>query len=1310
MSGAKRLSELLGGVRVESYSAERSVEPSTTSSTQSMAPLISEQLFAAQSKPLRRRMRALERVAQQKAKAQQRKEELFFICETCLVVCEARQHAAPCTAARVAATSEASVAKMLVQLVAERSIDSASLFLVELFERVGAADDVLSLAVRAAVVAMCARAVESAHPGWSIPLTAAENRLFDLEKPLAPLIGTSVSAITQLLASTLSSPSSSASASSSSSTTTASTTTTTPSSSSSSTTSPSSSSLDLVKSVLDAKPSPDWLSPNLFVSLVRRVVDSAAAADLLVAAVESDQRVARAVALAINTALGGLQRTIVGGAGVIWRSLSDAFVSLCRRSRSFRAALHATLRTEAGMAHKGWSGRDFEESSVLGAQLSHTSMARTGSVSYFRLLAKRVEENVALGGNGAAEAVAIRALTDALREAVSAQQCRVYDVLLALLSDGELDDAVVWDWCAAVFEVNEIRVSSQQSRDHMSADMQQFSSSEEFLCNLGAVVLRFCEPHVRFLLSSSGGGGGVVGDALRALEDNYASVGSRFGLAHFAPLRSATDSTAPLFPDDAAAAVPPPTAARDAKLTERFFAASRALHVCIVPALLRSEQYKLRLRQLSADLEDPAVPFVTKEILRANAAYVTELELAHRVVVGASSFLTPTLTLAAATLLWLADRRSPQLFGALPACTVTDACRALLHVLRCARDLLGAHPGALSFVRAATALLASPSLVAHPPTRATLSDLLLALLTARELTAQVFESDALVRERLVRALADAYVAVGIVEGLDVDKQAFDKYSARQVIAEALLEALGFAPHLAQLRAWCAAPPPNAPLEALIDTMLNDVLHLVDDALQRIVNVRQLELAEQDASWALQSSETIRQRRRYADGESMVARGFLGMAMSMLALLARLAREAPAAFAQPRVLPKTTSMLLRFMAQLCVPARVAQLAVKQPERCGFDADKLMELVLGVAAPLGKLEQFVAAFQRDYAFEPEIMQHALAYVLVKGGGGAKLAGIQALAIVSSATTTTAAAESTSTLELAAPPPTAEQLAQLETRYLATLAERRFDAYAMRRGTAAYAHHFATRIADTAPGAARLARIMQECESLTGDTLPLTLQSGVFVRVDEERIDVMKALIIGAEGTPYSGGAFEFDVFLPGDYPIVPPLVNLETTGNGTVRFNPNLYNCGKVCLSILGTWHGGGDSASKWNASHSTIQQVLVSIQGLILIEKPFFNEPAYEVAAGTREGEQASHNYNEQLRLATARHAILDPLRRINGAGAGADPEHAFDASVLKPHFALQRPRLLAQLARWRDEASDANRTKFASVLREIVAELDKLKE
>jgi ubiquitin-protein ligase len=55
-----------------------------------------------------------------------------------------------------------------------------------------------------------------------------------------------------------------------------------------------------------------------------------------------------------------------------------------------------------------------------------------------------------------------------------------------------------------------------------------------------------------------------------------------------------------------------------------------------------------------------------------------------------------------------------------------------------------------------------------------------------------------------------------------------------------------------------------------------------------------------------------------------------------------------------------------------------------------------------------------------------------------------------------------------------------------------------------------------------------------------------------------------------------------------------VNIVTTGGGRVRFNPNLYAAGKVCLSLLGTWHGGA-ACEGWTAA-STLLQVLVSIQG------------------------------------------------------------------------------------------------------------------
>lgn len=87
-------------------------------------------------------------------------------------------------------------------------------------------------------------------------------------------------------------------------------------------------------------------------------------------------------------------------------------------------------------------------------------------------------------------------------------------------------------------------------------------------------------------------------------------------------------------------------------------------------------------------------------------------------------------------------------------------------------------------------------------------------------------------------------------------------------------------------------------------------------------------------------------------------------------------------------------------------------------------------------------------------------------------------------------------------------------------------------------------------------RMTRIASEVTSLSTN-LPVEAGSSIFVRVDEDRPDVIKALIVGPEDTPYENGMFEFDILLPLTYPQSPPQVKLVTTGLGRVRFNPNLY---------------------------------------------------------------------------------------------------------------------------------------------------------
>ncbi|XP_012572422.1 putative ubiquitin-conjugating enzyme E2 38 [Cicer arietinum] len=136
-----------------------------------------------------------------------------------------------------------------------------------------------------------------------------------------------------------------------------------------------------------------------------------------------------------------------------------------------------------------------------------------------------------------------------------------------------------------------------------------------------------------------------------------------------------------------------------------------------------------------------------------------------------------------------------------------------------------------------------------------------------------------------------------------------------------------------------------------------------------------------------------------------------------------------------------------------------------------------------------------------------------------------------------------------------------------------------------------------------------------------LQKNLPDSIYVRVYERRIDLLRAVIVGAAGTPYHDGLFFFDIAFPSNYPNNPPHIYYHSFGFG---LNPNLYSHGLVCLSLLNTWIG--KKCEKWNPSNSTLLQVLVSIQALVLNEKPLFNEPAYRLLTRSIfEGKSRAYN-------------------------------------------------------------------------------------
>lgn len=145
------------------------------------------------------------------------------------------------------------------------------------------------------------------------------------------------------------------------------------------------------------------------------------------------------------------------------------------------------------------------------------------------------------------------------------------------------------------------------------------------------------------------------------------------------------------------------------------------------------------------------------------------------------------------------------------------------------------------------------------------------------------------------------------------------------------------------------------------------------------------------------------------------------------------------------------------------------------------------------------------------------------------------------------------------------------------------------------------------------------------------------GIYLSVNKENIfEKNHVLIIGPSNTPYFGGNYIFEVNFPKDYPKSPPHVILLTT-NKNVRFNPNLYECGKVCLSILGTWSGPG-----WK-SVMNLRAVVLSIQSL-LHEFPIINEPGFEK---TKPEDKISIQYNNYLIYYNYQIAILDVLKNID---------------------------------------------------------------
>ena len=188
----------------------------------------------------------------------------------------------------------------------------------------------------------------------------------------------------------------------------------------------------------------------------------------------------------------------------------------------------------------------------------------------------------------------------------------------------------------------------------------------------------------------------------------------------------------------------------------------------------------------------------------------------------------------------------------------------------------------------------------------------------------------------------------------------------------------------------------------------------------------------------------------------------------------------------------------------------------------------------------------------------------------------------------------------------------------------------------------------------------RINQELEAMR-KSLPCDSTASVFCLVFGSNMSKIRCLISGIADSPYAHGLYLFDVFLPSTYPNSPPQVFFRTTGNYSFRFNPNLYMNGKICLSIINTWQGNTDEM--WNPRNSSLMQVFLSIQSLVMDKYVIQKEPGFEKLE-VDSPENVLYRY--EAMYGNIKYAILDHIR---------NPIRGFE-EVIRLHFSSKKKEIL----------------------------------
>lgn len=119
------------------------------------------------------------------------------------------------------------------------------------------------------------------------------------------------------------------------------------------------------------------------------------------------------------------------------------------------------------------------------------------------------------------------------------------------------------------------------------------------------------------------------------------------------------------------------------------------------------------------------------------------------------------------------------------------------------------------------------------------------------------------------------------------------------------------------------------------------------------------------------------------------------------------------------------------------------------------------------------------------------------------------------------------------------------------------------------------------------------------------------GTSIYYDDQCITRIFVAIAGPKDSVYEHGVYFFRFDFPDSYPNEPPAGKFLNWQNSNDRIHPNLYKCGKMCFSFLGTWSG-----PSWTSAMG-LSTIILNLQ-TVLDENPLKNEPGFDKGALTAE--------------------------------------------------------------------------------------------